>query len=247
MGRILVYVPLEHQLCESRIFFKELTARGFKYRGRRFSEVYAEIEEHKKVLEDLLKEDKILARREEFIVEYMELIRKGLDIFKIDKIYLDSATTDWKTTKANLELEREVGCEVADIVLGLAEKGAEVVPTEDHELCEKTHEVGREEEARKQRLGDMIKGLAEGRFVELEEETSLSELHEKRIQATKERDEYIAKIVDETLKEGETGLVMLGARHNPEFDPSIRIYYLYEPKELSKQTFRMQLMSAEKQ
>ena len=115
------------------------------------------------------------------------------------KIYQDGLPADGELGKKIVEEGAKRGSKNYQIILELMGRGAKIIKTENPSLLQEEYEhiteVTRSElDARK--AGANVNYQA------------------RRNQLTKERDKFIAKTVDETLKEGETGVLFMGSYHN---------------------------------
>jgi hypothetical protein len=114
------------------------------------------------------------------------------------KIYQDGLAVDGELgTRVIAEAARR-GSKNHQVVLDLIKKGAEITKTEDTSLLIQEYES--------------ISMLARGEISETISSHSRSREHRDRL--TKERDRFIAKTVNETLRDGETAVLFLGAYHS---------------------------------
>ena len=91
------------------------------------------------------------------------------------------------------------------------EKGAELQPIEDGELLTEFMDWGQ--------------CLAIG----LQSQEAITRVYEFYSEAQKRRNEYMAKQIDETLKDGETGLVLMREGHQVQFPLDIQVFYVAPP------------------
>lgn len=91
------------------------------------------------------------------------------------------------------------------------EKGAELQPIEDGGLLAE--------------FMDWSKCLVIG----LQSEKAITRVYEFYLEAQKERNEYIAKQIDETLKNGETAIVLMREGHQVQFPSDIQVFYVAPP------------------
>ena len=54
-------------------------------------------------------------------------------------------------------------------------------------------------------------------------------VYESYIQAQKKRNEHIAKMIDDTLKESEVGILMMREGHQVQFPADIEVFYVAPP------------------
>jgi len=97
------------------------------------------------------------------------------------------------------------------IVKARLEKRADLQPIEDGELLAE--------------FMDWSKCLVIG----LQTEKAITRVYEFYLEAQKARNEYIAKQIDETLKSGETALVLMREGHQVQFPSDIQVFYVAPP------------------
>ena len=91
------------------------------------------------------------------------------------------------------------------------EKGAELQPIEDGELLIE--------------FMDWSKCLAVG----LQSQNAVMKVYQLYSETQKRKDEYTAKQIDETLKSGESGLVLMREGHQVQFSSDIQVFYVAPP------------------
>lgn len=91
------------------------------------------------------------------------------------------------------------------------EKGAELQPLEDAELLTEFMDWG--------------KCLATG----LQSQKAITRVYEFYSEAQKRRNEYMAKKIDETLKDSETGIVLMREGHQVQCPSDIQVFYVAPP------------------
>jgi hypothetical protein len=115
------------------------------------------------------------------------------------RIYQDGLVADGELGMKIVKVAADSGSKNYLLVYNLVERGATIIKTEDINIVKKERDFVVKMAQTKlyiKRLLRYIKYmLYKGRLL-------------------RQRDEYIAKMIDETLKEGETGIVFLGALHN---------------------------------
>jgi len=115
------------------------------------------------------------------------------------KVYQDGFVSDGDLGKKIIEEGVRKGSKNYDIILNLLNRGAEVVSTEDIALLQEEYgyisQIIKAETASQRRL--VYKGY-----------------ESRKSQLTMERDTFIARTISETLKDGEVGLLFLGAYHD---------------------------------
>ncbi|MBU4561241.1 hypothetical protein L6386_04685 [bacterium] len=118
------------------------------------------------------------------------------------------------------EKEKEIVRKVAragstnhGIILDLAEKGAKIEGTESAELLLKEY--------------GCLRNIAQAREL-AKQERAIKRYEEAGRELLTKRDAYIAKRIDETLKEGETGILFMGIKHEVDkyLPKDIEISYL---------------------
>jgi hypothetical protein len=115
------------------------------------------------------------------------------------KIYQDGLVADGDLGMKIVKTAAESGSKNYLLVYNLVERGAIIVKTEDIDIVKKER--------------DFVVKMAQSKsFIERLLHYTKYMLYKERL--LKQRDEYIVKRINETLKEGETGIVFLGALHN---------------------------------
>jgi len=131
------------------------------------------------------------------------------------KVYQDGFVSDGDLGKKIIEEGVRKGSKNYDIILNLLNRGAEVVSTEDIALLQEEYgyisQIIKAETASQRRLA--YKGY-----------------ESRKSQLTRERDRFIAGIINETLDDGEVGLLFIGAYHDvvPHFAKDIAVEQLKE-------------------
>ena len=97
------------------------------------------------------------------------------------------------------------------IVKARLDKGAQLEPLEDADLLTESM--------------DWTKCLALG----LQNQKVFDKVYESYIQAYKKRNEHIAKMIDETLKESEVGILLMREGHQVQFPADIEVFYVSPP------------------
>jgi len=153
-------------------------------------------------------------RHQEIVAGYWETVRSHLD--KIDAhglaIYQDGLMADGLLGRRIIEEGAKRGSPNHQIVLDLIIRGATIRKTEDIELLKKEF--------------DRILQLA-AKETEVDEKIRLQCRIEAR-QLLAERDRFIADTINQTLQEGEKGVLFIGAFHNiiEELDDDMEIIEL---------------------
>jgi len=97
------------------------------------------------------------------------------------------------------------------IVKARLDKGAELEPLEDADLLTESM--------------DWTKCLAVG----LQNQKVFDKVYEAYLQSQKKRNEHIAKMIDNTLKEGEIGILLMREGHQVQFPADIEVFYISPP------------------
>jgi hypothetical protein len=97
------------------------------------------------------------------------------------------------------------------IVKARLDKGAELEPLEDANLLTESM--------------DWTKCLAVG----LQNQKVFDKVYEAYLQSQKKRNEHIAKMIDNTLKEGEIGILLMREGHQVQFTADIEVFYVSPP------------------
>jgi hypothetical protein len=98
-----------------------------------------------------------------------------------------------------------------DVVKSRVEKGAQLEALEDADLLTESM--------------DWTKCLAIG----LQNEKVFNQVYEFYSKSQNKRNEHIAKKIDETLKEGECGILLMREGHHVQFPPDIEVFYVSPP------------------
>lgn len=114
------------------------------------------------------------------------------------KIYQDSLVANGEMGMKIVQEAVKKGSKNYEIIAKLIEKGAKIVKTEDISLIKEEYDYITKMAKSKSFLGRMLGALR---------------YKLKKGKLLKKRDEFIAKTIDETLKDGETGILFLGAHH----------------------------------
>jgi hypothetical protein len=122
----------------------------------------------------------------------------GVDATNL-KIYQDGLPVDGELGQKILEEGAKRGSKNYQIILDLIEKGAEIRKTEDTALLKEEYES--------------ITKLNQAKS-SADRKRALANYKVGRNRLTRERDKFIAKTIDKTLKEGETGVLFIGSYHD---------------------------------
>ena len=115
------------------------------------------------------------------------------------KIYQDGLPADGALGRKIVEEAAKRGSKNHQIILSLMARGAKICKTEDPSLLQEEYEY--------------ITRLTRSRSIP--EKTIASARYKlRKNQLTHKRDKFVAKTIDETLKEDETGALFMGSYHN---------------------------------
>jgi len=116
------------------------------------------------------------------------------------------------------------------IVKARLDKGAQLEPLEDADLLTESM--------------DWTKCLAIG----LQNQKVFDKIYEAYLQSQKKRNEHIAKMIDNTLKESEVGILLMREGHQVQFPSDIEVFYVSPPGlEEIKRWLRTREVEAEKE
>ena len=115
------------------------------------------------------------------------------------KIYQDGLPADGELGRRIIEEGARQGSKNHQLILSLMKKGAEIRKTEDPSLLKEEYKYITTLAQSKSIAGKILAYL---RY----------KIHKDRL--TKERDKFVANIIDKTLKEGETGVLFMGSYHD---------------------------------
>lgn len=188
-----------------RIFHTDVDKGSFKDRMDEITEKQfgkVELQRRKENIEKFWEElDKALEKR-----------IKGIDIRKV-KIYQDAQIVNGMVGIKIVEEIAERGSRNHQLILKLINKGAVLMKTESFEALKEEY--------------FLIKAMMTAK-TSAEEECAAMEYEKRKDDILRKRDRYIARNIDKTLKEGEIGILFIGASHNVEneLSSSIHIDYL---------------------
>jgi hypothetical protein len=151
-------------------------------------------------------------RHKEIISVFWDLIGRFFDSLNVNglKVYQDGLVADGVEGLRIVRESISQGSKNYEIVGRLLERGAILVKTEDLSLV-------------KQEYGYITK-MTRSRSLK-EREVAALRYKLTRGKLLKQRDKFIAKRINETLTEGETGILFIGAYHDviPKLTPDIRV------------------------
>ncbi|MBI4299024.1 MAG: hypothetical protein HY666_04605 [Chloroflexi bacterium] len=115
------------------------------------------------------------------------------------RVYQDGLATDGRVGRRIVEEAAARGSQNYQLILQLLDRGAEIRKTENPSLLLREHSS----------LRSSLLGESEG-----QEQLTADLYLEKIYGLTKDRDSYIARSIGDTLKEGELGVLFIGAHHD---------------------------------
>ena len=127
---------------------------------------------------------------------------------KIDKIYHELVPVGSEDGSKTI---KELNDKSYQIVKNRLDKGAQLEATEEIELLTEFMDWG--------------KCLATG----LQNQEVFTRIYEFYVEASKKRNEYIARQIDETLKVDETGVLLMREGHQVQFPSDIQVFYVAPP------------------
>jgi len=115
------------------------------------------------------------------------------------QIYQDGLPADGELGRTIIREVAKRGSKNHQIILNLMEKGVEIMKTEDPSLLKAEY--------------NYITSLAKSKSA-AEKTIAYTKYKLRKGWLTKARDKFVAKTIDETLKDGETGVLFMGSHHN---------------------------------
>lgn len=115
------------------------------------------------------------------------------------KIYQDGLLADGEPGRRVIEEAAKRGSKNHQIILNLVRRGAEIRKTEAYLLLKEEYKY----------IADLTHSKSAA-----EKTIAYVNYNLRKNQLTKERDKFVARTIDETLKEGETGVLFMGSYHN---------------------------------
>ncbi len=131
-----------------------------------------------------------------------------LKLGKIDKIYHELVP---KGSEEGIKNIKELNDKSYQIAKNRLDKGAQIEATEESELLTESM--------------DWSRCLATG----LQNPNVFARVYEFFKEASKKRNEYIARQIDETLKVDETGILFMREGHQVQFPSDIQVFYVAPP------------------
>jgi len=161
----------------------------------------------------------VLAPRElegdlkEIIERYWEQVRSQVDsleakLGQVMRVYHELIPVGGEDAAKAIE---QLSADSHQVVKSRVDKGAEIHPMEDGDLLTE--------------FMDWTRCLSIG----LQNERVLNTVYESFVQIQGKRNEYIAKQIDETLKGGETAILLMREGHQVQFPTDIKVFYIAPP------------------
>lgn len=140
-------------------------------------------------------------KHKETIERFWNVVSEYIDSLDISnlKVYQDGLMADGEMGMKIVKESAKKGSRNYEIVLKLVEKGARIVKTEDISLLKMEF--------------NYITGMTKEKS-SVKKFITVLRYKMKKKKLLQERDKYMVKTIDETLKDGETGILFLGAYHN---------------------------------
>lgn len=162
------------------------------------------------------------------VEQYWQGIERFLERQTLTKvlIFQDGMPESGRVAQAIIEKLAQTGSPNYQILKSLTEKGAQMQKTEDPELLKKEYQLTKDLAARKNLMSTIFAFLK----YKLRKNALLSA-----------RDDYIAKQINQNLKEGETGICFLGAYHDvlSKLASDIRIVLVKDPDKVREYYTRL--------
>jgi len=131
-----------------------------------------------------------------------------LKLGRIDRIYHELIPVGGDDgCKAIMELNNKC----YQIIKNRLEKGAQLEPIEESELLTE--------------FMDWTRCLVVG----LQNQKVFTKIYESYTEVSQKRNEHIARQIDETLKEDETGVLFMREEHQVQFPPDVQVFYVAPP------------------
>lgn len=130
----------------------------------------------------------------EMVSDYLETLDAGSL-----KVYQDGFASDGDLGKKIIEEGVRRGSKNYEIILNLLNRGAEIASTEDMALLQEEYGY----------ISRIIKAKTPS-----QRRLAYKEYESRKSQLTIERDSFIARAINETLEDGEVGLLFMGAYHD---------------------------------
>jgi hypothetical protein len=180
-------------------------------------------------------------KAEKYSDRYIREAELKLADYEIDKIYIDSMHEGGDNAEAEVKKLRREGSYMAKVVLDIADRGARLMKTESLPVLRELEEIddryfemidevvkkvkGKKKDAAMKSLQKMMTYMP----VEIIRMNAREEVLEA------EREAYIGRRISGTLRNGETGVLFIGAYHEPKFR-HVDVKYVISPKRIDRET-----------
>ena len=172
--------------------------------------------------------DSYWGEHKKVVEQYWQEIGRFLERKNLGKvlIFQDGMPEDGRIAQAIIDKLAQTGSPNYQILKRLTEKGAQMQKTEDPELLKKEYQLTKDLAARKNLMSTIFAFLK----YKLRKNALLSA-----------RDNYIAKQINQNLKEGEMGICFLGAYHDvlSKLVGDIKIILVKDPNKVKEYYMRL--------
>jgi len=143
----------------------------------------------------------IWSRHEETVLSFWDVIIKYFDSIEVSgfKLYQDGMPAEGEVGQRIVDEVVKSGSKNYEVIANLIHRGAILVKTEDVDLVKEEH--------------NMLLRITRAKTV-VNKFMGLIRYKLAKDNLLNKRDEFIAGKIDKTLKEGETGIIFIGAYHN---------------------------------
>lgn len=156
--------------------------------------------------------------REDEIAKYLNTVERELNKTRIHKIYVDTVHQDTEQKrKEHIDYYLNLGSKTHGVINRLMQKGGRLEKTEDTILVFEGIRWA----------NDYIRG-----------KISFDLVADLRNDNLKDRDEFISKRINETLKDGDCGALFIGAAHNVVLPENIEVKHFKLPEILLKNPYQ---------
>ncbi|MEK6584555.1 MAG: hypothetical protein AABY66_06815 [Nitrospirota bacterium] len=143
----------------------------------------------------------IWSKHEETVLSFWDVIIKYFDSIEVSgfKLYQDGMPAEGEVGQRIVDEVVKSGSKNYEVIANLIHRGAILVRTEDVDLVKKEH--------------NMLLRITRAKTL-VNKFTGLIRYKLAKDNLLNKRDEFIAERIEETLNEGETGVIFIGAYHN---------------------------------
>jgi len=229
--RKLYYVPIIHSPEEAGSFKELLLEKEKEFRGAQLAVFLNEIDKFwqevvRKIKNLNLDYSRLFIYQDSHPVEttipeeFKQLVQQKL-----------GAKLKAKSKEEIAQKLREVGVPFYKIIARLVEKGAILQGTENMELiCREWQTIDELIELAKKEKEILKMNYSQRAKKQIQLDNKVLEIHERRAQILKNRDEFIAWRINETLPQNRVGVLFIGRLHQVDRElqkfPDIRVIYL---------------------